>query len=143
MKKLADVLYKWLLEEGQDFVTYFTRPEDPRGLNICLFIMLTVSFGAAAFYYWGVASKVNSATKANYLWTYLFGYIVLFLFTPLLFQLIFRNEGCDVMSFWIVFVKIGLINLVYYTIVYQLCSSFLCTTPWTKAKNITLFTAFK
>lgn len=141
MKNLADLLYKWLLEDGENYLTYFIG-KDPRGLNVCLIIMLGVALGATAIYYFLIANKVNSATKSNYLWTYIFGYVVLCVFTPLLFQFLFKNEGCNVADFWVVFLKIGAMNLFYYTIVYQLLSSFFCTLPWTKAKNITLFKVF-
>ncbi|MBR5105714.1 MAG: hypothetical protein IKU93_04670 [Alistipes sp.] len=143
MERLVNILYYLLdLDSTAEYSKYFTA-YDPRGLDICFYIMLAVAVGAAAIYYFAIASKVNSATKSNYLWTYIFGWVVLAVFTPLIFQLHFRNDGCQVMDFLLVFVKLGLINILWYTLVYQLCSSLFCTFPWTKAKNITLLTVFK
>ena len=143
MEKLANFLYGWLIDDFASYVNFFKQHQDPRGLNICLFIMLAVAIGAAAIYYFAIASKVNSATKSNYLWTCIFGYVVLALFTPLIFQLIFRNDGCVVLSFWIVFAKIAAMNIFYYLVVYQIASSLFCQCPCTAAKNITLLTVFK
>ena len=144
MERLVNILYYLLdLDSTAEYSKYFFPSYGLRGIDICFYIMLAVAVAAAAIYYFVIASKVNYATKANYLWTYIFGYVVLAVFTPLIVQGIFRNDGCQVMDFLWVFVKIGLINILWYTLVYQLCSSLFCTLPWTKAKNITLFTVFK
>lgn len=140
MEKLAKVLYGWLLDGTEVYSTYFTYEH---GWLLCFYMLLGVALGAAAIYYFVVASKVNSATKENYLWTWVFGYIVLFFFTPLIFQLTFREQGCNIFDFTLVFVFIGLLNAVYYTLVYELFSYMFTKTPWTKAKIIHLFTVLK
>lgn len=140
MEKLAKFFYGLLIDDSATYSTFFT---ESGGLKLCFILMLAVAFGAAAIYYYVVAGKVSGATKANYLWTYIFGYIVLFFFTPLLFQLSHRAEDCDIWGFWTVFLYIGLVNALYYTVVYQLASMLLCNTPWTRANNITLLSIFK
>lgn len=146
MEKLAKVLYGWLLDGTESYSTYFINPGanfQMCGWLLCLVIMLVVALLATAIYYYVVASKVKDATIANYIWTYAFGYIVLFFFTPLIFQLAFRGDGCNIWEFALLFVYIGLMNIIYYTVVFQVLSSIFSNTPWTKARNITLFTIFK
>ena len=140
MEKLAKFLYGWLLNGTEAHSTYFTNEG---GWLLCFVMMLGIALAASAFYYFGIATKVSNATKENYLWTWIFGYIVLFFFTPLVFQLNFRSAGVSIFDFTLLFVYIGLLNAVYYTVVFQLLSSVWCTTPMTKANIITLFTLFK
>lgn len=140
MEKLAKFLYGWLLDGTEAHSTYFTNEH---GWYLCFIMMLGVALIATLYYYFVVATKVNKATKENYLWIWIFGYIVLFFFTPLVFQLKYRNDGCSIWDFPLLFVYIGLLNAAYYTIVFQLLSSVWCTTKITKANNITLFTLFK
>lgn len=140
MEKLAKVLYGWLLDGTEVYSTYFTYE---KGWLLCFCMMLGCALVAAAVYYFVIASKVNSATKENYLWTWIFGYIVLFFFTPLIFQLMFREQGCDIFEFPLVFVFVGLLNAIYYTLVFELCSYMFCNTSATKARNIHLFTLHK
>ena len=140
MEKLAKVLYGWLLDGTEVYSTYFTYEH---GWLLCFYMLLGVALGAALIYYFGIATKVNSATKENYLWTWIFGYIVLFFFTPLVFQLMFRGQGCNIFDFTLVFVFVGLLNAIYYTLVFELCSYFFSNTSATKARNIHLFTLFK
>lgn len=140
MEKLAKFIYGWLLEGTEPYSTYFTNDG---GWLWCFIMMAGTALLASSFYYYVLASKVSGATKDNYIWTWIFGYIVLFFFTPLVFQLFYRDNGCDVFDFWTLFVYIGLLNALYYTLVYELFSYMFCSTPWTKAKNIHLFTVWR
>lgn len=151
MKNLYSILYGWIVGTDSDlFITFY----DASAWAACLITLLVVSAAAAAIYYFFVASKVNSATKANYMWTYIIGYIALVIFTPLLCQLAFNQaynnpeetgivEQFDVLAHWLKFLYIGLVNLVYYTILYQIWSSVFCNMPGTKANNITLWSIIR
>lgn len=136
MEKLAKFFYGWLLDGSEPYSSYFTRES---GWLLCFVIMLTFAGLAAAIFYFGLASKVKGATASNCIWTYLFGYIALFFFTPLIFQAAF--DDCNIWDFWLEFVWIGLWNWVCYTIVFQVLSLGFSQLPWTKARNITLWTA--
>lgn len=145
MEKLAKFFYGWLLNGTEGYSTDFT---EDGGWKLCFVLMLLFAIIAAAIYYFVIATKVKSATTSNYLWTWIFGYIALFFFTPLVFDKWILNEGGEsIWEFenngWVVFLYIGLVNIVYYTIVFELASNLFCKSAQTKANNITLLTIFK
>ena len=129
---------------------------DAAGINVSLYRYLATCIGC------GISGLGGLTFIMDYLngnWEYCidaFGWlsIALVIFTPFLCQLAFNQaynnadetgivEQFDVLAHWLKFLYIGLVNLVYYTILYQIWSSVFCNMPGTKANNITLWSIIR
>lgn len=75
-KKLSDVVYFFVKPIGADNINWFGNTLC-HGKEYCFYFLFLLSIAFVLVYYFGVASKVQNATKQNYRGIFIMGYITL------------------------------------------------------------------
>lgn len=143
--KISNAIYQWVLDPGEGnprgslYKAIFSNDgTGGHGMEYCLFFLLIVSILTAAAYYFIIASNIRSATKNNYFWTYVMGFICLVIINYLGMQLILDDVNV-LKSFNMV--KLCLIDIAYYTVLFEIAS--LLMKPLSKAGDIELISLIK
>lgn len=140
-KNLSGLLYEFMLDprEGGSTDSFNVIFVNNNGLEWCLFFLLGVSLIFAFLYYCVIAAKASGATIGNYIYMYVAGYVALCLITLLGLSALVNGEASVLTSFnvW----KICIINILWYTILYEIISLLfkdVIFAKLTKANNIHL-----
>lgn len=145
-KKISNAMYEWILDASKEqsselyhqIFNNLSNDNGGFGIEKALFCLLAVSLLAVVFYYYILAQNATSATKKNYILTWVLGYIVLVFAT----YLTLVNTTLGGSEVWTSpnMIFIALINIVYYTIFFELFS--LLLKGGSKAPNIHLVSVF-
>lgn len=139
LKTISNSIYQWILDTHSNDYSYFQNDfannanGHTNGMMYMLIALLLVSLIATAVYYYGVASKVANATKKNYMVVYLLGLITLIVVNFVVMATIPEMKNVFTSyNMWM----INLIDVLYYTILFQLWSWLVKSTS--KSPNIDL-----
>lgn len=130
-KKLSEVVYNFVKLKGEDNIGWFGNMQG-HGKEYCFYFLLLISLAFTLVFYFGVASKVQNATKQNYRGIYLMGYITLVVLSCIGIAAFVTPEAVMTMPM----LEICLWNILWYSVLFEVFS--LLVKDFSKAQNIHL-----
>lgn len=135
-KKLSEVVYYFIKLKGEDNINWFGNVSG-HGKEYCFYMLLLVSVAFVAVFYFGVASKVQNATKQNYRGIYIMGYITLIVLSCVGIAAFVSPSAVTTIPM----LEICLWDILWYSILYEGWS--LLFKGMSKAQNIHLLNCWK
>ena len=116
-KKLSEVTYYIVKLKGEDNIGWFGSMQG-HGKEYCFYILLLVALSFALAFYFGVASKVQNATKQNYRGMYIMGYIALVILSCIGMAVFVTPSAVKTLPM----LEICLCNIFWYSVLFEVFS---------------------
>lgn len=134
LNTIANTIYDWILDANASNYSVMMNLEV---LTWVFVMLLIVTFGTAATYYFVVSKDVAQATRANYRVVFFLGMLVLWLANLIIVPTIVEDWSY---ALELNNILLSLIDTVYYVILYEIVSIFF--KDMSNAKHIHLFNSF-
>ena len=135
-RKFSEVVYHFVRLKGQDNLDWFGTMSG-HGKEYCFYILLLVSIIFVLMFYFGVARKVQNATKQNYRGIFVMGYITLVILNCVCIATFVSPSA--VVTFPML--QICVWDILWYSIFYEVCS--LLVKVYSNAQNLHLLNCWK
>lgn len=134
-KKLSFVVYFFVKLKGSDNINWFG--DKLHGKEYSFYFLLLLSIAFVLVYYFGVASKVQNATKQNYRGIFIMGYITLVVLSCVGMASFVSPSAVATLPM----LEICLWDILWYSVLYEVFS--LLVKGWSNAQNIHLWNCWK
>lgn len=135
-RKLSEVVYFFVKLKGEDNINWFGNMQG-HGKEYCFYFLFLLSIAFVLIYYFGVACKVQNATKQNYRGIFIMGYITLVVLSCVGMAAFVSPSAVTTLPM----LEICLWNLLWYSLLYEAWS--LLVKGWSNAQNIHLKNCWK
>ena len=121
-KKISNAIYQWILNpDTDDYSVIYQYDDGGKGMFWCFWILMAVSLASVLIYYFVIVKgNQDNASRKNYLTTFVLGLITLIVVNIVVLKLCQSGNECDL--FTMNLLKINLIDIVYYTILFEVWS---------------------
>ena len=121
-RKISNAIYQWILDQNaEDYSVIYQYEDGGKGMLWCFWILLAVSLLSVLMYYFVIVKgNQDNASRKNYLITFVLGLITLIVVNIVVLKLC--HDGSDVSFFTMNLLKINFIDIVYYTILFEVWS---------------------